>query len=141
MSDANTSDRQSALARNDEGVLANLPRTRPQRSSPRRAAARKVSPPAIGAENGPAFRGEHTDQPAAAGAAQAAAPATARKPARRKAPGGNRAGSAKRSGAQARRQASAPRRASVRGQDAAPRQGLESDGESLSGPVPAPGGA
>jgi hypothetical protein len=38
VSDLNASD--GASARNEQGVLTNLPRTRPQRSTPRRAAAR-----------------------------------------------------------------------------------------------------
>jgi hypothetical protein len=70
----------------DSGVLVNLPRTRPQRASPRRAAARKT---ASGARRG-----------AAAGPRE-----------------------------------SAPRR------DAAPKQGFESDSESMSGSVQPPGSA
>jgi hypothetical protein len=43
MSGASESNGRPSGPRADEGVLANLPRTRPQRSSPRRAAARKAS--------------------------------------------------------------------------------------------------
>src|SRR6266404_9052004 len=47
--DADTSDDARRAPQNDGGVLANLPRTRPQRSSPRRAAARSGAGVANGA--------------------------------------------------------------------------------------------
>jgi hypothetical protein len=45
MSGPEESDRQTSAPQDAAGVLANLPRTRPQRSSPRRAAARARKPP------------------------------------------------------------------------------------------------
>src|SRR4029077_7837017 len=121
--DANASDGASDASRNQEGVLANLPRTRPQRSSPRRAAAR----------------------------ASSAAAKRPRKPAKAKAAAGKRAG--KRTAAarpatelskppaSERRRASAPRRSSLPVDDPAPRQGFECDGETASGSLQPPGGA
>jgi hypothetical protein len=43
MADPNASDGAEHNSSNEHGVLANLPRTRPQRSTPRRAAARSSS--------------------------------------------------------------------------------------------------
>src|SRR5271166_2690742 len=79
-------DGRSSTPREDRGVLVNLPRTRPQRASPRRAAARKT---AAGTKRG-----------------------AARRP-----------------------------RDSARERDAAPRQGFESDSETMSGSVQPPGSA
>ena len=88
-----------------EGVLANLPRTRPQRPSARRDAARR---------------------PAAA----AKATPTAAKPTPTQ--------------ASARKQTTAKRRPAKSAvkplQDPAPRQGFESESDSVSGPVQPPGG-
>ena len=72
-------------ARASEGVLANLPRTRPQRSSARRDASRKAAP--------------------------------------------------------AKQRATKTKSATMPLQDPAPRQGFESESDSLSGPVQPPGGA
>jgi hypothetical protein len=87
-----------------EGVLANLPRTRPQRPSARRDAARRL---------------------AAAKATPTAAKATPTQ-------------------ASARKQATAKRRPAKSAvkplQDPAPRQGFESESDSVSGPVQPPGG-
>jgi hypothetical protein len=97
-------DRRLITPREDRGVLANLPRTRPQRSSPRRAAARKTA-----TRTGPA-RSATTTTP------RAAAPRRARSTARR------------------------PRDSTPR-PDTVPRQGFESDGETMSGSVQPPGSA
>src|SRR3984893_13777928 len=43
MSSAGANDRGSSTPGDDQGVLANLPRTRPQRSSARRAASREAT--------------------------------------------------------------------------------------------------
>ena len=103
-----TNAKQSAkrdASRVPEGVLANLPRTRPQRPSARRDAARR---------------------PAAA----AKATPTAAKPTPTQ--------------ASARKQTTAKRRPAKSAvkplQDPAPRQGFESESDSVSGPVQPPGG-
>ncbi len=93
----------AALA--SEGVLANLPRTRPQRASARRDAARRAAGPA------------RSSAPTAARAASAPArkqATTKKRPAKAKVP---------------------PERA----QDPVPRQGFESEGDPVSGPVQPPG--
>ena len=97
------------------GVLANLPRTRPQRATARRAAARSAQPDAGTNGNGRAPRGTQR-KPAKKPAATAAT--TKPKPARPKA-------------------ARAPRR---RERDEVPRQGYESVEERATGPVQPPGG-
>ncbi|HXN39016.1 MAG TPA: hypothetical protein VN892_13335, partial [Solirubrobacteraceae bacterium] len=52
-SDSAERKRQPSVPNDNGGVLANLPRTRPQRSSPRRAAARTAAAkPATQAANG-----------------------------------------------------------------------------------------
>jgi hypothetical protein len=95
----------------DQGVLSKLPRTRPQRSSPRRAAARSAS---------------------AAAQATAAAPAAANGRPPAKAPK-----AAKATPKRAARRATKP---TVPAQPA-PRQGYECEGERPSGSVHPPGGA
>jgi len=102
-------------------VLVNLPHTRPQRSSPRRAAAREASA-GVGAERRtpgrPAARSRIGGGTAQAGSHRVA---TARGP----------AGKPKR-----------PERASgSRRRDAAPRQGFEAESENMNGSVQPPGGA
>ncbi len=113
----------STAAPGDREVLVNLPHTRPQRSSPRRAAAREAAEGTGATRRAPV-------RPAArsrigGGTATQGGP---RKPTR--APSGKRARSA------AKRPAgSAPRR------DAAPRQGFESENENMNSSVQPPGGA
>ena len=99
--------------RDSAGVLANLPRTRPQRSSARRIAAREGTT----ARKAPAR---------AAGRPPGPRPAAAR-------------ASAKRPKAPARKRP-APARASAE-RETAPRQGFESDGDAARGPISPPGGA
>jgi len=83
-----------------EGVLANLPRTRPQRSSVRRDAARRT----VSAEAKPVRTAADKQ-------------VTAKK-----------------------RPAKAAKRATKPPQDPAPRQGFETEGDPVSGPVQPPGG-
>jgi len=97
MSDIEDQVRASTQGKNG-GVLVNLPRTRPQRSSPRRAAARKR--------------------------------AALREPAATRAPVRKRSG-----GAPGRS------RDTARRNNAAPRQGFESENENMSGSVQPPGSA
>jgi hypothetical protein len=104
MSDAKGNGR-SSNSRKNGGVLVNLPHTRPQRASARRAAARET---------------------AAGAAPQSKAPARSNGRPTAKKRGGN----------------AAPRpRASARVREPAPRQGFESESESMSGSVRPPGGA
>ena len=121
MSDAKGNSR-STTPQRDREVLVNLPHTRPQRSSPRRVAARKAAAGA-GTERRtpgrPATRSRIGGGTAQTGAQRAA---TAR------------AASAKPKSAPKR--ATGPRRG-----DAAPRQGFESEGESMHGSIQPPGGA
>jgi hypothetical protein len=139
----------------DPGILSQLPRTRPQRSSRHRAAAR----------NGGAAEAQRT---ATASAANGHAPAAAKPGARasKKAPPATRAkaarpsaksGAGKSAGAGARGARKAPSRGSGAGGRAgsdaasgaaastamptAPRQGFECEGERASGTVHPPGGA
>jgi hypothetical protein len=125
------------------GVLANLPRTRPQRASPRRAAARQSdagkTDGADAARSGErsATRGSRApsaDPSAASGAGEAtraSRPAPSARAGRRAA----RNRSAKRaSGAQGRPTRSTPKL------DAVPSQGYESDDDAATGAVQPPGG-
>jgi len=94
-----------------EGVLANLPRTRPQRSSARRDAARRA-----------------TNAKASTILAAPGKPATTKtKPAK--------VAAVKRGQGTAK-----PRSTAKRLQDPAPRQGFETENDPLSGPVQPPGG-
>jgi hypothetical protein len=121
--DANASDDASGASRNEDGVLANLPRTRPQRASARRAAARAGSAT-------PKRPRKPLDAKAQA-KKSAGTHANARRPV---------ADSSKPRVAQKRR-ASTPRRPSIPVEDPAPRQGFECDGETASGSIQPPGGA
>jgi len=112
MNNANGHDRSTAPGK-DGGVLVNLPSTRPQRSSPRRVAARK-SAQATRAGAGAPARGTRRPQRARNNPA-ADAPARKR-PARARSTGS----SAKRG--------------------VAPRQGFESDSEAMTGSIRPPGG-
>ncbi len=108
------------------GVLSQLPRTRPQRSSARRVAARAASAAAESATAAPAHSNGRP-------------PARARKPAKAAAK------AAPKAAAKAPRAAKAtPRRAAARPAPVAepvPRQGYECEGERASGSVRPPGGA
>jgi hypothetical protein len=117
MSDTKASPPRASASRNDQGVLANLPRTRPQRSSPRRAAARKTAAAKAPAGTPPTDR----RRPSEPGR---------RKPTTGRTPAGKRT-----------RSTAKPARPSALGRDASPRQGFESDGETMTGTVLPPGGA
>jgi len=115
MSDTEARQARPEAPSKDEGVLANLPRTRPQRSSPRRAAARRATVTEQGTGTVPA-------------GLRAPSSARRRKPAAK-------AQSDKRARSAAKRAGDAPLR-----RDAAPRQGFESEGEAMRGIVHPPGG-
>jgi hypothetical protein len=122
VNDPGQRDGRATVPGEEKSVLANLPRSRPQRSSPRRAAARAATT---------------TEQGTAATARvrprrQARA---ARKPAAAQPPAAKRARTA---GTRAR---ASTKRGRASGQEAAPRQGFETDGNAASGPVQPPGGA
>lgn len=119
--------------RDSEGVLANLPRTRPQRSSARRDAARRTA----------SVKVEPTDIPArkprrVASATAQPGPAPTDKPPltiptkTEPTPAPERILAKKR-----------PSKSKVKAkrlQDAVPRQGFETEGDPVSGPVQPPGG-
>ena len=128
MSDPENNDGRSSLPRNEDGVLANLPRTRPQRSSPRRAAARNATAATERAE--PVVGGTGPNGGGAAAVGRTRKPITAKAPA-----GKPRKTAAKRP------KTAAPRRAPSPADDAAPRQGFESDSDAAGGSVQPPGGA
>jgi hypothetical protein len=123
--------RRSTTPRGDGGVLLNLPRTRPQRSSARRVAARKA---ATGEGAATGARPRRLDLTAAAPsltvAGGTAAEGAARKPTRTRTAAGRRAKSAVKL-----------RGSSLPARDPAPRQGFESENESMSGSVHPPGSA
>jgi hypothetical protein len=121
MSDAN-GERRSSPPRNNGGVLVNLPSTRPQRSSPRRAAARKSA-----------------QEGRATGGAKPHAPERPKR-ATRKPASADRAATPKRAGSLAGPPAGRPRTGSGARREAAPRQGFESDSEAMTGSLRPPGG-
>lgn len=132
--DADTSDDARRAPQNDGGVLANLPRTRPQRSSARRAAARSAAGVANGAGKSRSGR-DSSDTPDAKRPGKTAAGGAGKSRARA-------TGKTSRSGAGgAKRHPSASARKARPPKDAAPRQGFEGDGETASGSVQPPGGA
>jgi hypothetical protein len=114
MSDADDSDRRSSPPLGEEGVLANLPHTRPQRASRRRTEAREAT---VGAATPGAAAARPGDGSKLANAAGGGV--------RRRGP----AVTAKR-----------PRGPSA-GQDSVPRQGFESESGIASGSVQPPGAA
>jgi hypothetical protein len=122
MSDAKGNSR-SATPQRDREVLVNLPQTRPQRTSPRRAAAREAAA-GTSPERRPSPRAGARSR-IGGGTAQAGPRKTASARAaagRPKAAGKRAAGSSKR-------------------RDGAPRQGFESESENMNGSVQPPGGA
>jgi hypothetical protein len=141
MSGPDESERQSRDAQDGASVLANLPRTRPQRSSARRAAARASRPTSAPAKAGAA---EGASAPGAAAEPEASAPASsnghaptrtrdATPSARKRAP--RTRSSTRKPGARATGAHTAPAAAP------APRQGFECEGERASRTVHPPGGA
>jgi hypothetical protein len=126
MSAANESNGTSGGPPEGEGVLAKLPRTRPQRSSARRAAARGAAGAngAVKVQKAPsadraASSRARTGARSATTAGRPPKPRTAKSPAE---------GAARRPGA------------TEPGREAVPRQGFECEGESSSSAVQPPGG-
>jgi hypothetical protein len=117
--------------RASEGVLANLPRIRPQRSSARRDAARRTT----------SVKVEPTDAPArkprrVASTTAQPGPAPARKPPSTISTKAEPTPTPKRILAKKRPSKVKAKRL----QDAVPRQGFETEGDPVSGPVQPPGG-
>jgi hypothetical protein len=125
MSAENSSDGRSKPQGQGTSVLANLPRTRPQRSSARRAAARKAAGAAVATElvaAPPAKRAAGRTSAGAPGASRRAKPKAAR------------------AAAPKQRSASAARRsARAAAAEPVPPQGFECEGEGARGPVQPPG--
>jgi hypothetical protein len=151
MSDENELSTPPASVRDSAGVLANLPRSRPQRSSARRVAARDggSARPARDTPDGPARQSPDRADGHKPERSGAKATKSARKP---KAAAGTRAtgataASATAAGARSRASGKTGTRAreetarSRTGAAAkrAPRQGFESESESTTGPVVPPG--
>ncbi len=142
MSDSNESDGRAGTLAEGQSVLANLPRTRPQRSSARRAAARgsnAAGPTAPGASAAgesaaPARRSNARPRPKKAARTTGARTTAAQ----------GRAGKAKTvsSPAAKRRKAAAakPPAASAKASRSVPRQGYEAEADRARGPVQPPGG-
>jgi hypothetical protein len=114
----------------DPGILSQLPRTRPQRSSRHRAAAR---------DGGPAASPGAAIASAANGHAPAAPKPSRRAPTNAAPAGRSKAASASRSKADRKRAKASAGAASA--MPTAPRQGFESEGERASATVHPPGGA
>ncbi|HEY2141930.1 MAG TPA: hypothetical protein VGG98_07720 [Solirubrobacteraceae bacterium] len=129
MSDASNGSRDTSVPREDSSVLGNLPRTRPQRASARRAAARR------GTKAAAAKTTVATVTPAKPMTKRPERPAkkAARAPASKNV--SHAAASAKRAPRSAKRAPSTGRVA-----EAVPRQGFETEGEIGSGSVQPPGG-
>jgi hypothetical protein len=131
----------------DGGVLANLPRTRPQRPSARRSAARDAT--TNGARPRKSSNGKRTPATAratsAAPASDAGPPASAAAAAGPKPKGKPRVRTTRPAAATKRsrppRRTDARKRHADHAEDAAPRQGFEAYGESAGGSVQPPGGA
>ena len=128
----------------DGGVLTKLPRTRPQRSSARRAAARGASAaPARSRKPANAKRAATKARGAVEPAAEASANGAAAPDSSAKAKSRVRATRP----AEATKRSAAQRRAAQRKsrpqahEEPAPRQGFECDGETSGSSIPPPGGA
>jgi hypothetical protein len=128
MSDAKGNSR-STTSRGDREVLVNLPQTRPQRSSPRRAAARAAA----------AGTTEQRRPPARSAARSRIGGGTAQGGSRKSATARTAAGKPTSSAPKA--SAGSARRRSPKSDRSAPRQGFESEGENMNGSVQPPGGA
>lgn len=123
MSGPSETNGRAELSEDGSGVLANLPRTRPQRASARRAAARRSSAKAVEAK-----------APAAEGNSAAPTPGSTA----RKAPAKARSAAAKPAKRPARPKAPRPARRAVA--ETVPRQGFECEEERATGAVQPPGG-
>jgi len=126
MSPPKESERRSSVPPESQGVMSKLPRTRPQRSSPRRAAARKATAAAQAATAAPdRSNGRPPARPQSRAARGPQRPAAERSPA----------------GSQRARSAGGRIAATSASREPVPRQGFECESDRASGPVQPPGGA
>jgi hypothetical protein len=123
VSKAAQSNGRAETAEDAAGVLANLPRTRPQRATARRAAARGKDASASASSNG---------------SAATAKPRTAKKPKAAPAKATKATGAAKKARATTQRPRKAAARRAV--EEDVPRQGFECQEDRATGSVPPPGG-
>jgi hypothetical protein len=130
MSSASESNGRQSDPQAEEGVLANLPRTRLQRSSPRRTAARKASA-AAGMSGAPRT-------PSRADSKQASVSATKPTPTTPRAKATPKAKTKVKTTPKAKLKA-APAKARI--DESVPRQGFESEMDRATGPVQPPDGA
>jgi hypothetical protein len=121
-----------------EGVLSNLPRTRPQRSSARRTAARGAPAPTTGATTEPVSRNGGAS---ATGKARAKTASKAPAKAKRTPAGGARAKAKPAASSSQRARSTAKRPRSTASAEEVPRQGFETESDRARGPVQPPGGA
>jgi hypothetical protein len=160
VSDVDRSEDVNGTPPNENGVLANLPRARPQRSSARRQAARETNGSRNGASTAVREQRAPTRRPSTAAAkgarkrAQSGASSAAKPPvaaveqpvsAKPKSSTASAAGKAATPKAAGRKRPAAARATRKRArptavQDPAPRQGFESESETPSGSVQPPGG-
>ena len=131
----------------DAGVLSNLPRTRPQRSTARRTAARSQNARRASSENGSSGGASSTARAGKPRAAAKPAKAAGAKPAKAAKPGKPAKAKAAKATAKPGKRATAerPRKAAARRplrvvRDEVPRQGFECDDDRATGAVPPPGG-
>jgi hypothetical protein len=116
-----------------EGVLANLPRTRPQRSSARRDAARQTASVKVQPTDPPARKSRRV-----ASVTARPGPGPTRKPPSTISTKTEPSPAPKQ--ILAKKRPPKPKVKAKRLQDAAPRQGFETEGDPVSGPVQPPGG-
>ncbi len=133
MSGPEESNGRAGTSGDDPGVLAKLPRTRPQRATARRAAARTQDARATASENGgPTGRGA---------TATAAKPRAAAKPKASKAKAAKaKPAKAGATGASRRSRKALPKGRVRAVRDEVPRQGFESEDDRATGAVQPPGG-
>jgi hypothetical protein len=133
--------RQDARAGESEGVLSQLPRTRPQRSSPRRAAARRASAAARDAAGPQDVAASQATASTRKLAATKDAASSARSNGRSPAPARKAVKTAKAAPKQAVKRSADGTATPFMAAEPAPRQGFECEGERTSGSVHPPGGA
>jgi hypothetical protein len=122
-----------------EGVLSNLPRKRPQRSSARRTAARGAPAPTTGATTEPVSRNGGAS---AKGKARAKTASKAPAKAKRTPAGSSARTKAKPAASSSQRtHSTAKRPPSTASAEEIPRQGFETESDRARGPVQPPGGA
>jgi hypothetical protein len=154
VSGPNESNGRADLSQDDQGVLANLPRTRPQRSSPRRAAARRATAGTGATQTTPKPSPRPRREPAASASPKGRPKAKAELKPKTKAEVKAKAEVKPKAEVKARAEAKAAQRpatpkpakrsyakTSARAAEPVPRQGFASEEERATGAVAPPGGA